>query len=296
MGQRNKKLKKIVNVYKLNYLNGKSPGLGDYLRGCFCLRQLSQLLNIEFDLDISQHPLSKYIENPLKVENIDYDNVNMYHGLNIIDGKNKYEDINPNINTDFLIKIINYLNNQNCETFGLFSNAFTLFNKYSENGIKFIRSRLRPNKHMSDYVDVTLNDLNLFKKSYDIIHIRSGDKYLVNGESMNSYILNKLKNIISQCIVPDKKYLIISDCNILKAYLKSKLSNIYIYIKQIEHLGGESLKSIKTDGIMNTMLDFFLMEHSNSILSLSVYDHVSGFSKYSSIINSIPIKFIKIDL
>ena len=29
----NQKLKKIVNVYKLDYKNAKSPGLGDYLRG-----------------------------------------------------------------------------------------------------------------------------------------------------------------------------------------------------------------------------------------------------------------------
>jgi len=29
----NKKLKKIVNVFQVNYLNGKSAGLGDFIRG-----------------------------------------------------------------------------------------------------------------------------------------------------------------------------------------------------------------------------------------------------------------------
>jgi len=46
---------------------------------------------------------------------------------------------------------------------------------------------------------------------------------------------------------------------------------------------------------MNTMLDFYLMGYSNAIISLSVYGHVSGFSKYASILNNIPFNFIKIN-
>jgi len=55
----NKKLKKLVNVFQVNYLNGKSAGLGDFIRGSFCFMQLAQLLNLEFDIDISNHPISK---------------------------------------------------------------------------------------------------------------------------------------------------------------------------------------------------------------------------------------------
>ena len=64
----NTKLKKIVNVYQTDYKNMKSPGLGDFLRGCFCLMQVCRLINVEFDIDISQHPLSKYIENPTRAK------------------------------------------------------------------------------------------------------------------------------------------------------------------------------------------------------------------------------------
>ena len=47
----NTKLKKIVNVYQVDYINGKSSGLGDFIRGSFCFMQLAKLLNLEFDID-----------------------------------------------------------------------------------------------------------------------------------------------------------------------------------------------------------------------------------------------------
>ncbi|NDA89338.1 MAG: hypothetical protein EBY20_00255 [Alphaproteobacteria bacterium] len=289
----NTRLKKIVNVYQTDYKNMKSPGLGDFLRGCFCLMQVCRLINVEFDIDISQHPLSKYIENPTRVEGVDYNNIHAYMEHNRRNGKNNYETVASNINPSFLRNIINYFNSQNCETLGLFSNAFPSFNIYSQIGKELIKSRLRPNEYMRNYVDFTLNQIGLSKKGYGVIHIRSGDKYLVNGEVMSESFMTWIDNIIKHYTFPDRRYLIISDCNIIKKYLKSH-SNFYIYVRAIEHLGGEALKSIETNGIMNTMLDFFLMEHSNAILSLSVYDHVSGFSKYSSILNDIPFKYIKL--
>ena len=282
----NTKLKKMVNVYKLHYRNGSSPGLGDYLRGCFCLMQVSYLLNIEFDLDISQHPLSKYIENAIRVEGIDYNTVDKYYEMNRAVGKN-------NLNTDFLKNIISYLNAHDCETFGLFSNAFPCFNFYSQKGKDIIKSKLRPNEYMRNYIDYTLSQLGLTKKGYGVIHIRSGDKYLVNGESLDAQLIIKFRNILKHFTFSDRKYLIISDCTVLKTFLKT-FPNFYIYIKKVEHLGGEALKSSETNGIMNTLLDFFLMEHSNAILSLSVYGHVSGFSKYASIINNIPFKYVQL--
>jgi len=58
----NKKLKQIVNIYQLKYTNGIAQGLGDYIRGCFCLLQISLLLNLQFDMELTNHPISKYIK------------------------------------------------------------------------------------------------------------------------------------------------------------------------------------------------------------------------------------------
>lgn len=289
----NTKLKKIVNVYQLDYTNGKSPGIGDFLRGSFCLMQLSKLLNISFDIDISNHPLSKYIEDTNHTEGINYNNIEYYYSQNWNDSQDvNYEGKIRNINITFLNDIINWLNTKDCEVFGFMSNAFPFFNKHTEEGRNYINSKLRPNKFMQDYVDNTLIELNLSKKTYGVIHIRTGDKHLHNAPMSMNFII-KIKKILNRIIVPGKRYLLISDSNVLKSHLRTR-PNLYTLIREIEHLGGGGMKNQNSNGIMNTMLDFYLMGNSNAIISLSVYDHVSGFSKYCSILNNIPFKYISI--
>jgi len=76
-------IKKLVHIYQLNYRNGKSPGLGDFLRGSFCFMQLAKLYNIDFDIDFSNHPMSKYLENVNKNEDIEYNNIEIYYDINL---------------------------------------------------------------------------------------------------------------------------------------------------------------------------------------------------------------------
>jgi hypothetical protein len=150
---------------------------------------------------------------------------------------------------------------------------------------------LNPNIFMKDYIDNTLNEINLTRNTYATIHIRCGDQYLTNSEAMDINFIKKIKQYINKLIVPNKKYLIISDSNILKVALKS-YPNFYIINRKIQHLGGQFLKSEETNGVMNTLLDFYLMSYSNAIFSFSVYGHVTGFSKYCAIINKIPFNYI----
>jgi hypothetical protein len=291
----NTKLKKIVNVYQLEFINGKSPGIGDFLRGCFSFMQIAELLKLEFDFDISNHPISKYIENTTNVKGLDYKNIEIYYEYNRSKtDKHNYEDTPININTNFLNTTINWLNSKDCEIFGFFSNAFPSFNKHTPEGINKLNTKLQPNMLMQRYIDKTLVELNLQKKGYGVIHIRTGDKYMVNDEKMNINFINYIKTIITSFVIPGRKYLIISDSNQLKLHLKT-YPNFYILIKNIEHLGGEAMKSHDTDGVMNTMLDYYLMSYSNAIISLSIYEHVSGFSKYCAILNNIPFTFKKME-
>ena len=290
----NKKLKKIVNVYQLDCINGKSSGLGDFIRGSFCFLQIAKLLNLEFEIDVSNHPIAKYLENSKNIKDIDYNNIMFFRELNQDkEGNDNYENKPININDIFLNKTIEWLNSVDCETFGFFSNSHPCFNNHNQEGKYLIRQKLEPNELMKTYVDNSLNQLGLSKKEYGVIHIRTGDNHLVNNEPFTNSFLNKIKHILNKIIVSNRRYLIISDSNVLKNYLKN-YPNFYMLIRKIEHLGGEGMKSKESSGVMNTLLDFYLMSHSNAILSLSVYDHVSGFSKYSSIIYDIPFNYIKI--
>lgn len=286
----NKKLKKIVNVFQLDYLNGKSQGLGDFIRGSFCFMQLAQLLNLEFDIDISNHPISKFVIFSSPVEGLDYNKVMIYdnHNYNIDPSTTKmYNEKSINITPSFMNKTINWLNSQDCEILGFFSNAHPFYYKHTEYGKNLINSKLQPNLLMESYIDNRLKELGLSKKNYGVIHIRSGDKYLLNQEEISNEFIDKIKNILNKFIVHDRKYLILSDCNYLKNTLKT-YPNFYISVNNIEHLGGESINKDNEEGIINTMIDYYMMSYSNAIMCLSVYGHISGFSKYCSVLNNIP--------
>jgi hypothetical protein len=291
----NNKLKKIVNVYQLNYLNGQSQGLGDYIRGCFCFNQIANLLGLEFEIDVSNHPMAKYLENSYHIQGIDYNNIET-----IFQGGNKdqfnsidYEGRTKNINPDFLNQVINWLNSKDCEVYAFFSNAFPSFFNHKPECKILINSKLQPNEFLRNYIDYTLNELGLTKKGYGVIHVRTGDHHLKNESQIHIDFINKIKNIINKLISPGRRYLILSDSNIFKKHMKS-VPQCYTLIRKIEHLGGECIKNTETNGVMNTLLEFFLMSHSNAIISMSVYDHISGFSKYCGILYDIPFNYIKI--
>lgn len=292
----NNKLKKIVHVYQLNYVNGKSPGLGDFLRGSFCFMQLSKLYNLDFDIDFSNHPMSRYLENVQCTDGIDYNNIEIYYDINLSREKLiEFEKTEiKNVDPKFINNTIDLLNGQNCEVFGFLSNAYPFYNKYTDEGKHFMKSKLEPNDVMKSYVEQSLDELGLNKKGYGVIHIRTGDSNIYDSNNtISNDFFNKIKTILNSLILTERRYLIISDSNILKNMLKS-YPNFYILIKPIAHLGGEAIQNTEDNSVMNTMLDFYLMSHSNTIMSLSVYGHVSGFSKYCSAIYGIPFKFIKI--
>jgi len=291
----NNKLKKIVNVYQLNYINGSSPGLGDFLRGSFCLNQIANLLGLEFEIDVSNHPMAKYLEHSTHIHGIDYNNLEIafQNGNKDQNGSIDYEGRQTNINPNFINDIINWLNTKDCEVLGFFCSAFPSFFNHKPECKALINSKLQPNEFMRNYIDYTLSELGLTKKGYGIIHVRTGDNYLVNEDPIDIHFINKIKNIILNLISPDRRYLIISDSNVFKKHMKS-VPQCYTLIRKIEHLGGERMKNDKSTGVMNTLLEYFLMSYSNAIFSMSVYFHISGFSKYCGILNDIPFKYIKI--
>jgi hypothetical protein len=292
----NKNLRTIVQVYQYNYVNEKSPGFGDFLRGSFYLMQVARILNVDFKIDISNHPISEFIVNHDKSNDIQYNNISFLLGINRLAStslssnppNNMYMDI------DFVNSIISKINQSNAETFALFSNAFPIFYDFSEYGRNFIKSFLKPNNIMVDYIKCAFNKLCLQPNTYAVIHIRTGDEFLSSQRASLPSFANKIIQFINNLRQPDKKYLIISDNNALKSRLKA-YSNFYVDIHYMEHLGGECNYNKRTDGIKNTLLDFYLMSYSNSILSLSVYGHGSGFSKYCSEIYNIPFKNITIN-
>uniref|UniRef100_A0A6C0B1L5 Uncharacterized protein n=1 Tax=viral metagenome TaxID=1070528 RepID=A0A6C0B1L5_9ZZZZ len=280
---KNKIIKKIVNIYQPNYANGNAPGFGDYLRGCFCLMQISAMLGLEFDIDLNNHPISQYI-----VENsnhdkapINYDNIWRYQNINY----------KTDANT-FLREFIDYLNNVREETHYLFSSSFPVIVKLSPVGKKLMQTKIKPNKMMEQNIKLRMTKLAIRPKGYCTIHIRSGDTQLLgNNKIINGTFFSKIRVFLSSILNPANKYIILSDSNELKLLIKAEFPNCVAQVTEITHLGETGNHSDRA--IMYTMLDFYIMASSNKIISISNYEWGSGFSQWCSAIYNIPLlKFV----
>jgi hypothetical protein len=289
----NEKLKKIVNVYKKNSASHKTYGFGDYLRGCFFLCQICNHLNIEFDMDIYGHPISKYISNIEKKYDIDYIRVPYFNDMNL-NYLSKQDASYKVKNIEFYNKVIKYLNSIDNEIFFLECNTFPIWKNINEKVRDTIKSKILPSKEMQSYIDVMLYKTGLEKYKFSVIHLRTGDKYLIDKKSISENMIITLKNVISKYTNPSLKYLIIGDDNRVKVLLKKFFSNLYCYVLPITHLG-ESIDQCE-DTLKNTMLDFFILSYSNVVISISCLHWGSGFAEWSSQMNNIPYKYYMVNL
>jgi hypothetical protein len=150
---------------------------------------------------------------------------------------------------------------------------------------KIMKDIFKPTNKMELLINIKLKMLNLKSYSYEIIHIRCGDDFLLNGKITHNinikFILSELNNLN-----PNKKYLLISDNNYIKHFIKEKYNFINILHHAMVHTGENREIIIKK--LENTMLDFYLISRSKNVMSYSVYHHGSGFSKWCAFTHDIP--------
>jgi hypothetical protein len=150
-----------------------------------------------------------------------------------------------------------------------------------------MRSILEPTEYMASLVETTMNDLSL--TSYNVIHIRCGDKYLTDAyadlnpkyvKNVISEIFNTIKNR------PDSSYLVLTDNTKIKHIIANTFPSIKMLFNQITHLGQGFVQ--RDEAIKNTLLEFYLMSRAVSIVSFSSYRHGSGFSEWCAKTYNIP--------
>jgi hypothetical protein len=281
----NPNLKKIVNVYQLTYGCGNSPpGFGDYLKSCFFLLHLCKALDLEFDMNFKNHPISKY----LVVEN--QDDID----FSIVEYPGWAEHIH--IENNGLDSFINNLNATSMPNYYLLTNGWPLV-RIKQRGINIIKSKIIPNEFLRGHVDKFMNSLNLVRKNFVTIHLRCSDDVFDNKS--NPEILQKFRNaVIEISIKYNCKCLILSNSNRAKYFISNlNLRNICFKVSNTVHLGsGGKSNGVDNfdDGVLDTMKDFYVMANSRLIISLSVYEWGSCFSDMCSQIYSVPIIKIKV--
>ena len=294
----NKKLKKIVNVYQKQYINGGVRGFGDFLRGSFYLTIICDILGLEFDIDLTNHPMSKF----LKISNSSYDFCKSSVESFIDNGDCSVEE-------EIRKNLIKKLDNFDGEIYYLFCNFQMLFHieNLTFNRIQCAKNILIPKIELKEdllnILDRKLESCKLLncklqRNNYAVIHIRCGDCFMNVGqrnemsiERVNGIINAIISTINKQCN-NKKKYILIGDSNKIKKYITSKFPNIVMFKTQIAHLGED--KKDNNMAILDTLIDFNIMRFSNYIISFTVYTHGSGFSKYCSQIYDIPFKQIQL--
>lgn len=286
----NKKLKKIVNVFQKQYINTRGQGFGDFLRGSIYLTYFCIILDLEFDIDLKNHPMSEFFEISDLSYNINYSNIEAF-----IDYSNNEKK--------FIKNLIEKLNNCNDEIYYLYNNSTLLFNiennyfNIIQKARDIIIPKIEPKKYILDILYNKLENYGLKINKYAVIHIRCGDYFMNIKKNIDTekhhislkHINDIIKTISNQCI-PSKKYILIGDSNKIKHYIASKFSNIIMFNTKITHLGED--ENNDSSSILETLLDFYIMRFSNFIISFSAYGHGSGFSKYCATLYNIPFNQI----
>ena len=302
-------VKVINNVYQELYRDKIKPtGFGDFIRGCYFLLQFCNKNNFEPKVFI-YNSIAEFLIN--HSENYDSKNYNIHQNLNQgflsnipMFVKNNWVDcvldhnnyiVGCTKSTPVYNEFVRYL----CQDVDIFSNNIFIYNimfpedeEITTDDKIYIQKMLQPIDEMSEYVNETLKNLRFNKKKYNVIHIRSGDKYLCDNSTI--FATDYIKKIIHEVFLifnnnkdtTNYDYLLVADNNEIKCFLMEIYPNIRSLLLDIIHIGEGSV--VERQKVKNTLLDFYLLANSNTIHSFTSYPHGSGFSYWCAKTYDIP--------
>ena len=264
-------------------------GLGDLIRGSIKLYQYSQIMRFNYYVDISLHPISKYLINSdhqyKQLVHDNKDNIEYYYIDKLKDPlKNKLKG------DDDVILLTT--NDKIAETLPI-----------TDDCKEFILNIFTPKPEFKLYFDNYIINILKLKPDYTICHFRLGDYAVLNNiddieNLLNKYITNDYISVENDILLTDNK--------ILKKYVLD--NNIMVTPNtKIRHVGKESeddenydcdedsntnSNDGNCDGTRDTLVDFFLLLNCKGIKTYTAYQWVSGFVFWSSILKDIPLTIL----
>jgi hypothetical protein len=273
-------IKQIVNVYQRSYKNNKNAsGFGDFIRGNYFLMQFCDTFNLKFNIIIN-HPIQQFFKNNTtqqirEDETPNYENIEFYQQVKIegfLDENNFNHFLNNSENTN--------------ESRNVYINTFLYPSQdVSQKHKEMMRNMIEPIPELITQVNNVLTNLNLQRHSFNVIHIRSGDKYLIENSAIDPTFIKKLVNVL-YFLNNKETYLLLTDSYKLKYVLMKLFPRLKMFFNEITHFG-EGVE-LDDDKVKNTLIDFYVMASSKKIYSFSVYEHGTGFSRWCAETYNIP--------
>ena len=256
----------MILIYK--FVN--EPGFGDNLRGLITILQVQQLLPFELVIDFRGHVFSKFFvyEMPMIVNESKKTIVIPIPSHKLIRHQN---DI-------ICDELQEYFNNYDIIT--IITNIMPDENLITENIKDKIKQILIVKPEINDYIMAQIYQL---PKKFNVFHFRLGDECWYNDSVNNEHYIQK--------ILQNKKEnsVVISDSLNLKKQIFDLFHNkdIFVFLNKPCHTNSNTY--LNADLYIDTLVDFFLIQNSESVSSFSIYGCVSNFVHWSALIYNVPI-------
>ena len=275
--------KKVIHKYLQSCkTNPQPPGFGDFLRGSIAIYNYAKKYNYTLYFDKDIHPIFQHLQkNPYFINDKSNNDVK-----ELIPPLNYYQ-----INNKLIILF------ENNECFSLITNAF-----YTKNGNKlenfgeitseckkFFQYILQPNLLLKNKLFIVFDRFyNIdIESNYKVIHLRFNDNIFLNQNNNYLDLKNDLNYKISNLLNKSNntQYVLITNSNKMGNFFK-KNHNLLYWSNNKTHLGG----IVKNDdGIIDTLIDFFILSKAKEIIYFTEGNWLSAFSKMASIIFDIKI-------
>ena len=156
----------------------------------------------------------------------------------------------------------------------------------------FMKTLLTPNEPFSTYINQK-NALYNVSSPHSIMHIRLGDDEFFENKTANVHNIAAATKLIKEHAVPTD--ILMSNSFRFKEYVRSLNVNVTMFNTRPVHLGELSTMFRKNiaDSFKETLYEFFTLGNASEIKTYSVYEWVSGFVKFASVIYDIPLIDLK---